>query len=612
MDSPRLARKSSRAPARAGAVFACVLAALAAASGCGDEPPLVSVTFRLTGAPAPADGRCPVEPSPVAPDLTRGAPDTLRLTFRTPGAGLVCDVLLPLDQPAPILAVPGQGPVDIHAELFAGEALVGRGRALGTAIAEAGVVDLPIAATDAFECGAGALRRGRAFHTATLLPDGRVLIVGGVDDAAAIVPAVGLMPTDAVSVYDPVTGTERPVSVPGLTPRLGHEAIVVQSDPAEVRVALVGGIAVAGDPSTTPALVAAMAGDALRWMPTGGAVGAPVEILIYDLADGSARTAPPGAGTPVPPRLLAAAALAGNPGQPRPVLAGGWAAGVPASDFHVIAPQTGASAGAAPLGTARLAATLTDLGDGRALLWGGQLLAAEAERAALAGELLAGLAEGATPSSQPLVLSPDGAVPAARLAHTAVATGPGAVLVAGGFTIAADARTPEPVFAQLVTVAGATTSVATVTGDPTTPAGFPASIALPGGGALITGGNPAVGHGTCPLTDAGLLCALAEAHRLVPAPLGLARAPDLTVARYGHRLTRLDDGSVLVTGGLHPIGETLVALADVERYDPAGAAVDPLADLAPLVTRAPADLARGPDGDPVGPCAIIETDVPAQ
>ncbi len=71
------------------------------------------------------------------------------------------------------------------------------------------------------------MRRARAAHTATLLPDGRVLVAGGITDTDA--PA-------GAERYDSETGTFAPTG-PMHTPRHGHTATLL----ADGRVLLTGG-----------------------------------------------------------------------------------------------------------------------------------------------------------------------------------------------------------------------------------------------------------------------------------------------------------------------------------------------------------------------------------
>ncbi|MEE8425588.1 MAG: kelch repeat-containing protein, partial [Elusimicrobiota bacterium] len=64
----------------------------------------------------------------------------------------------------------------------------------------------------------------RASHTATLLPDGRVLVVGGVSDAiaAACDSAVGDIVCDTGHIYNPVTNGWTAVAGNMTTPRFNH------------------------------------------------------------------------------------------------------------------------------------------------------------------------------------------------------------------------------------------------------------------------------------------------------------------------------------------------------------------------------------------------------
>jgi hypothetical protein len=74
---------------------------------------------------------------------------------------------------------------------------------------------------------AGRLTRPRFGFTATLLPNGRILVVGG---------GWGSAPAQTAELYDPATGTSEPVNHP-LTPRYYGAAVAL----SDGRVALVGG-----------------------------------------------------------------------------------------------------------------------------------------------------------------------------------------------------------------------------------------------------------------------------------------------------------------------------------------------------------------------------------
>jgi hypothetical protein len=74
----------------------------------------------------------------------------------------------------------------------------------------------------------------RAWHTATLLADGTVLIVGGIGKDGRLV--------DGAEVFDPAPSKTTVVASPGLTPRAYHSATLL----SDGRVLLAGGIADGG------------------------------------------------------------------------------------------------------------------------------------------------------------------------------------------------------------------------------------------------------------------------------------------------------------------------------------------------------------------------------
>ena len=78
------------------------------------------------------------------------------------------------------------------------------------------------------------LGQARAWHTATLLPDGTVLILGGVDATGRVL--------ESVERFDPNTERFEPVFASGLTPRAFHTATLL----TDGRVLIAGGVGAAG------------------------------------------------------------------------------------------------------------------------------------------------------------------------------------------------------------------------------------------------------------------------------------------------------------------------------------------------------------------------------
>lgn len=74
------------------------------------------------------------------------------------------------------------------------------------------------------------MHRARAWHSATVLPDGRVLILGGLDANNQVV--------NGAEVFDPEAQTFELLPVPSLSPRAYHTATLL----TDGRVLIVGGV----------------------------------------------------------------------------------------------------------------------------------------------------------------------------------------------------------------------------------------------------------------------------------------------------------------------------------------------------------------------------------
>jgi hypothetical protein len=253
----------------------------------------------------------------------------------------------------------------------------------------------------------------------------------------------------------------------------------------------------------------------------------------------------------------------------------------------------------------RLGGTVTALDADRLLVWGGDVTADDGTGEAEVGELL--VSWSTAPASASLSIDAAGEAGTHRAFHAAALAGDGAVIIGGGFTITNGgvALVHEPRVVQRV-VPGATMQTITTLADDTAVAafGYGAAATLPDGDVLLTGGNPDATVAGCATDHQGLPCSTAQALRYDTATGMIGPTGALGVPRYGHRMTALADGMILVSGGLS-LGDTattLRALPDVELYEPRSAADDP---LLPEIVRAPGDVARTQGGDPLAPCDVI-------
>ncbi|WP_428263862.1 kelch repeat-containing protein [Haliangium sp.] len=541
------------------------------------------------------------------------APATVRFTYRDAATKeLVCDALVD-PSGAPVVAVPTSAPVDLEVDFYGPDSdLVGAGRVRAIDLDDSLDVDVQVRPAERFTCTGQRATVARAFHSATALPSGQVLLVGGIraDPGQAVdIENQGLHLSSDVELYDPSTATFTPVSVPGLIPRALHQAVLIEPDAdAEVTVALIGGLTVAGDAALLPGLALGTTG--LRIEPGASAVAAPIELLTFDDATGTLTRRV--VDDEAEARAFAAALPIPGAG-PRVLVAGGWDGSSGLADtetpftavdeLRLLDPATPAGATTLALATARMGATATILDDGRALMWGGHLGAAEADRGPLTGEFLDRLDSDA-PRGLPAIYT--GVTARPRAFHEAALAGDGSVLVAGGFDISAEgvAVTRSVIFAQRLVVDGTTVQVANVDvgGEPPPTAAYPALSTLPNGDVLITGGNPDPAAAGCATGAGGLVCSrdLAFVYRTDLRGL-VALAPGLLRPRYGHRQTVLDDGTVLVTGGVSDAGGQLEVLVDAEIFVPVPVGEDDLG-------RAPGQVARDPAGQAIAPCEVIAGD----
>lgn len=558
--------------------------------------------YRMIGLPAAEAGVCPGsadESPPVIAAATRA-----RLTYVDAGTSdLRCDVVLALDGPPAVISVPDSDrPVDLVVEYVddAG-AVVGRGVTRDIALDGVAQVDVRVAPAGGFACAPDRAAAGRAFHSATPLPNGEVLLLGGIAGPGgdeAVEPATGLFLQARAELYAPATGETRTVTIPGLVPRAFHQAYVVAGGD-EITIAVLGGLTVTGDPATTPV---AIVGTTYRLDASSAAIGAPGELLHYDVSASTfTREAVEPTGE-VEARGFAALVPTGE----GPIgYVGGFdpamAARPPKTSADAVDPTSGLRTTTVATRRGRLGATVTAVDADTLIVWGGDPTAGVALETPEVAEAFT--AWSTTPASSAVVLDAAGAQGPHRAFHGAALAGDGSVILGGGFRMDMGAAlVPVASTYQRFVPATSTLTELADLGAGATPGGYKTALALADGDVLFAGGNPDPTAAGCATTDQGLVCANAEAWRYDTASSAIARTGDLGVPRYGLALTTLADGTILASGGLAPSGAALRAVADLELYEPRGAADDP---LLPSITRVPGDVARTAGGDPLAPCAVV-------
>nr|WP_242544847.1 Ig-like domain-containing protein [Corallococcus sp. NCSPR001] len=369
---------------------------------------------------------------------------------------------------------------------------------------------------------AGSMLSARRDHTATLLPSGKVLIAGGQQGSNRLTQA---------ELYDPATGTW---SATGALPaaRGAHTATLLPNGKVLVAGGYNGDAILASasvyDPATgtwsaTGAMASARSGHTATLLPDG-------KVLLAGSGGGSAELYDPATGT-----WASTGSLATTHDSPtatllpsgRVLITGGYGSAV----MEEYDPATGTWTTTGALSTARYQATATLLPSGNVLIAGGENGGRQSQRSV---DLYA---PGTGTWASTVAAT-------ARSGHTATMLPNGKVLVSGGANADGMLATSE-VFAPA-------TSAWTPTGSLATARTRHTATLLPHGKVLVSGGANADGT-------------LASAEVYDPATGAWASTGALFSPREGHTATLLRDGRVLVAGGSNSSG----LLPRGEVYDPA-------------------------------------------
>jgi len=383
---------------------------------------------------------------------------------------------------------------------------------------------------EGFSAADGVMATARQNHTSTLLPDGNVLVAGGIVDVAGTVTAsaelyctVASGPCTALDI-----GKFKSLAVGMATPRWGHSATRL----ADGNVLVAGGVVdalnlPASITNSTEVYCAAVAGPLCT---------SPADI-------GKFKPASP---MSTKRRGHTATLLADN----RVLVTDGY--DDPMNPMAVNTAELYCAAVGGPCGTAnaflptgnmalgRVGHTATLLGDATVLVAGGNVgglsdATAEIYCTAVAGPVCT------LPAHIGTFRSTLGAMSSARSVHTATLLQDGRVLVAGGFGGGVSPPPTASVDVYCAVVAGSCLIADLGKFKP--------------GGSLVAGRT---GHTASVLTDGWVLAAggvdaapavISSSELYEPAINVFATGVSLAGARYGHAATTLLDGRVLVTGG---------------------------------------------------------------
>jgi IPT/TIG domain/Galactose oxidase, central domain len=338
----------------------------------------------------------------------------------------------------------------------------------------------------------GSMRSARIGHTATLLKDGRVLIVGGGDGTAEL--------------FDPTSGTFS-ITGPPRTGRLNATATLL----ADGRVLIAGGLGLTAGPD--------------------GFLTRLNSAEIFDAATGTFRAT----GSMIQTRRRHTATLLSDG---RVLVAGGYSDAIcTTASAELFDPATGTFSSSGTMLTERVFHTATLLKSGEVLMAGGSNgCAPDAPDDPPWDPLFVEVYDPGSGSFQA-----GSGMNTTRIGHAAIPLGNGKVLILGGIPALQNLHEQpiDPSYAEEYDPA--THAISPVAGLTISQAKYTATL-LTSGKVLIAGGVDEQGH---PTSEAGLVD---------PASGTLATTGGPVTARVGHTATLLNDGRVLVTGGTDSSG----------------------------------------------------------
>jgi IPT/TIG domain/Galactose oxidase, central domain len=423
----------------------------------------------------------------------------------------------------------------------------------------------------------GSLATARSQHTATLLPNGKVLIAGGYNGSSLT----------SAELYDPASGTFSATTGSLGTARYSHTATLLRNGKVLVAGGYGAGVSAelydpaSGTFSATGNLGNARYSDTATLLQNGKVLFAggfaPAALSSAELYDPAGAGTFSGTGTLATARGQHTATLLANG---KVLIAGGYnpTSGSPyLSSAALYDPTNGTFSATAGLGIARYCHTATLLPNGKVLIAGGF------NGSYLSSSELYDPAIGTFSATT-------GSLGTARFQHTATLLPNGKVLIAGGF------NGSYPSSAELYDPASGTFSG---TGSLATQRTAHTATLLPSGKVLIAGGygmsylpsielyDPA--SGTFSVTGS-LVASVRDGHTATLLPNGkvliaggkfggyltsaelydpvggtFTATGSLGTARYQHTATLLPNGKVLIAGGFGDVG----SLTSAELYDPA-------------------------------------------